>query len=36
MTSLLGYKVIIENEEKGAENFGAVFLNSNNEKNYLN
>ena len=36
MTSLPGYKVIIEDEEKGAENIGAVFLNSNNENDYLN
>lgn len=36
MTSLPGYKVIIEDENKGAENIGAVFLNSNNENDYLN
>ena len=36
MTSLPGYKVILEDEEKGTENIGAVFLNSNNEKDYLN
>jgi predicted O-methyltransferase YrrM len=36
MTSLPGYKVIIEDENKGAENIGAIFLNSNNEKDYLN
>ena len=36
MTSIPGYKVIIEDKEKGAENIGAVFLNSNNENDYLN
>ena len=36
MTSLPGYKVIIEDEKKGSENIGAVFLNSNNENDYLN
>ena len=36
MTSLQGYKVIIEDKNKGAENIGAIFLNSNKEKDYLN
>ena len=36
MTSLPEYKVIIEDEEKGVENIGAVFLHSNNENDYLN
>ena len=35
-TSLAGHKVIIEDENKGAENIGAVFLYSNKEKYYLN
>ena len=36
MTSLAGYKVIIEDKNKGAENIGAIFLNSNKEQYYLN
>jgi hypothetical protein len=36
MTSLPGYKIIIEDENTGTENIGAVILNSNNEKDYLN
>jgi predicted O-methyltransferase YrrM len=35
-TSLAGCKIIIEDENKGAENIGAVFLYSNKEKYYLN
>ena len=35
-TSLTGYKVIIEDKNKGAENIGAIFLHSNKEKYYLN
>jgi predicted O-methyltransferase YrrM len=31
MTSLPGYKIIIEDENTGTENIGAVILNSNNE-----
>lgn len=36
LTSLVGYKVIIEDENKEVENIGAVFLHSNQEKYYLN
>jgi hypothetical protein len=36
MTALPGYKVVIEDENKEVENIGAVFLNSNNENDYLN
>ena len=36
MTSLAGYKVIIEDQQKGVENIGAVFLCSKKEKYYLN
>lgn len=35
-TSLAGHKIIIEDENKRAENIGAVFLFSNKEKYYLN
>jgi predicted O-methyltransferase YrrM len=36
-TSLAGYKIIMkEDENKGVENIGAVFLHSNKEKYYLN
>lgn len=36
MTSLPGYKVIIEDEKSGAGNIGAIFLNPIKEKYYLN
>ena len=36
MTTLVGDKIIIKDENKGAENIGAVFLAPNKEKYYLN
>ena len=36
MTSLAGNKVTIKDDNYGAENIGAVFLNPNQEKYYLN
>ena len=36
MSSLSGYKVILEDERKNPDNIGAVFLYPNKEKDYLN
>jgi hypothetical protein len=36
MSSLSGYKVILEDESKNPDNIGVVFLYPNKEKNYLN
>lgn len=36
MTALSGNKVFIKDEEKGVENIGAIFLNSNQKDYYLN